>query len=276
MTTKLEPEYLRVAPARWPPACIAMLIALTVALLAPPAGGADNSQAQPYLRKGHLNAAYREFLNAVGNRFEVPGQERLQLTGNITYAAGGQNTTSPLQITLEFPGKLRADGQGTLISTGGDPWKSNGQANKNDTDLIESLINDSMEYFLMGQSQGAPVRLLGLRAFVKNSTIPNTTARHYDVYRTVDRVQASGQTHKTIKLYCFDSVTHLLERIAYTSQSGGSTVRIETVYSGWQSVQQQKVPLQIARYENGNAVFTFTVTAAALSAAAPDHLFDHP
>ena len=273
MRMKVEHEYLRITPVRRPQVCIAMLTVFAVGLLVLPVRGADSTQAQPYLKKGHLNAAFREFLNAAGNRFEVPGNERLRLTGNLTSTAGGQNGAAQLQITLEFPGKLRADGQGALISAGGDPWKSNGQADKNDTDLIESLINDSVEYFLVGQRQGASVRRIGLRAFVKNSTIPNATAHHYDVYQSVDRVQVSGQTRETIKLYCFDSVTHLLERIAYTSQAG---VRIETVYSGWQSVQQQKVPMQIARYENGKAVFTFTATAVALSAAASDRLFDHP
>ena len=251
-------------------------VAVAVSLLIPLLGGAETAPAQPYLKKGHLGAAYREFLNAVGDRFEVPGHERLQLTGNIVLTAGGQNASSALRITLEFPGKLRADGQSVLISDSGGPWKNNGQTDQNDSDLIESLLNDSMEYFLAGHSSGVPIRQIGLRAFVKNSTIPNATAHHYDVYQSVERVKVSGQTRQTIKLYCFDSVTHLLERIAYTTQAGGTTVRIETVYSGWQSVQQQKVPMQIARYENGKAVFTFTATAVALSAAASDHLFDHP
>ncbi|HKG61412.1 MAG TPA: hypothetical protein VKB05_16750 [Pyrinomonadaceae bacterium] len=208
-------------------------------------------------------------LNALGNRLEKAGQERLALVG--TWRVAGTAQPREFAATLEFPDRLRltvAGPQNRVITFDGQ--QTNGTAD--DLDLIETLAYDSAEHFFAAQMQGNAMRFLGARFRTDDGSSPDYDGPYFDIYKIADQIKASGE-ERAAKLYYFNSDTLLLERVTYDINRGGSEISVETKLSDWRLVEDQQVARRIERFENGKSVFALTIRLASLGRRADDGIF---
>ena len=223
------------------------------------------------LRAGALWPQLRWYLKALGDRLEHSGKERLLLAGTLDRADRGR---AAVALVLEFPDRLQlTTDSGTLVYDGQSSGDIETVLNNADHGLIESLINDSAEHFFKAQVQGAPTRHLGNRFRADDGSTENYTGRYYDVFSMQDRIVMGSSSRSQTKLYYFNSVTRLLERVTYQIPRNGETVKVETQFGDWRKTQDQQVAHQIVRFENGQPVISLTITSATVAARVKDGLF---
>jgi hypothetical protein len=227
------------------------------------------------VRAGVLWPQLREYLKALGGRIEEPGKERLTLSGSINRVA---QPGVPFIAILEFPDRLRFETQagpetGVIKYDGRvsrDRW---GALSNADRDLIESLVNDSVEHFFKVQAEGAPTRHLGNRFRADDGSSENYAGPYHDIFSLMETIKEGASSTSQTKRYYFNSETRLLERVTYQVSRNGEDVKVETEFSDWKKVQDQQVAHRIVRLENGQAVITLTVTSANVAAQLDDGLF---
>ena len=127
-------------------------------------------EAQGYVGPEDVPYGAGRVLEIMGDRLQVVGKERLDLVAVLTRA--GENPVA-VRILWEFPGKVRIEkrleGEGEdeegkkdlLVYDGENVGKGSGTAGKDDQDLIEMLVYDSVEGFFIGQLEGFATRLSG-------------------------------------------------------------------------------------------------------------------
>jgi len=228
-----------------------------------------------YVRRGLLAPRLAPHLNALGDRLEKRGKERLTFTGVLRLAADSQ----PRQIgaTLEFPDRIRVvlqnGPQNRLLTFDGDETKAGSVPPANDElDLIETLAYDSAEHFFAAQTQGSAMRFLGTRFRTDDGSAADYDGPYYDVYKIGDQVKASGQ-ERLAKLYYFNSDTLLLERVTYVINRDGSEVNVETKLSDWRELEGQQVARRIERFENGKSVLLINIRSAQFGRRTDDGIF---
>jgi len=212
-------------------------------------------------------------LNALGNRLEKPGQERLSLVG--TWRVVGAVQPRDFAATLEFPDRLRLNvggPQNRVITFDGQQTKASQIPAADELDLIETLAYDSAEHFFAAQMQGNATRFLGSRFRTDDGSTPDYDGPYFDIYKIADHIKTSEQ-ERAAKLYYFNSETLLLERVTYDVNRGGSEINVETKLSDWRVVDGQQVARRIERLENGKSVFVLTIRSAGLGRRADDGIF---
>ena len=227
------------------------------------------SNLNAYVRRSQLSPRLAMNLNALGNRLEKPGQERLSVVG--TWRVDGATPPREFAATLEFPDKLRltvGGPQNRVITFDGQQAK----ATPEDFDLIETLAYHSAEHFFASQMQGNAMRFLGARFRTDDGSTPDYDGPYFDIYKIAEQIKASGE-ERAAKLYHFNSDTMLLERVTYDINRGGSEIRVETKLSDWRVVDGQQVARRIERFENGKSVFVLTIRSAGLGRRADDGIF---
>jgi hypothetical protein len=221
------------------------------------------------VRKALLSPRLTLNLNALGNRLEKPGQERLTLMG--TLRLGGAETHE-FAATLEFPDRLRlvvGGPQSGVITFDGQQTKA---AAADELDLIETLTYDSAEHFFAAHMQGNAIRFLGARFRTDDGSTPDYNGPYFDIYKIADQIKVSGQ-ERPAKLYYFNSDTFLLERVTYVINRDGSEISVETKLSDWRVIDGQQVARRIERFENGKSAFVLTIRSAGLGRRADDGIF---
>ncbi|MCI0625143.1 MAG: hypothetical protein L0387_26455 [Acidobacteria bacterium] len=233
---------------------------------------------QSYVFRGRLRPGLRESLVALGDRLERSGKERVVLQGTL------QRTGSPaipVKLTRELPGLLRleeAAGTQTRVTTfdGKEIKKSGGLVSQQDEDLLETLLNDSADHFFIAQAQGAPVRFLGSRFRLDDGRTKTYQGSYYEVYQVTDRAKIKREAGQQSKLYYVNSDTLLVERVRYEMVRDGARIRVLVQMSQWGQIQDQRLPRQIVRLENGQPVLSLSITAAAVSPRVDDGIFSNP
>lgn len=238
-----------------------------------------SSRAKPkraaYVRRGHLSPKLNWHLNALGDRLEKPGRERLSVTGTLSRA---NSQAEEVTAVWEFPDRLRLTRQtgnqarviafdGEQVRTGGTPLDEAEQ------DLFETLVYGSAEHFFNTQMEGMATRLLGSRFRLDDGASADYSGPYYDVYKVGDQVKTSDGEREQLKLYYFNSDTLLLERVTYEITRNGAIVKVEERLGDWTRDQFQQIARRIERFENGESVFVLTIGAAHLSARAADGVF---
>jgi hypothetical protein len=221
-----------------------------------------------YVRRSNLSPKLVSHLNALGDRLEKPGRERLSLTGTLTRANDSQ--TQEVVAVFEFPERLRLTmqkgSQTRVISFDGEHAKAEGSSfDAEEEALIETLVYGSAEHFFNTQMQGLATRLLGSRFLLHRGSTADYIGPYYDVYKVADQVKTSRDQREQLKLYYFNSDTLLLERVTYELNRNGATVKVEEKLGDWTMEEGQQVARRIERLENGDSKFVFTVRTVRLS-----------
>lgn len=210
-----------------------------------------------YVRRGLLDSQLTWKLSAFGDRLEKPGKERLAVVG--TLARPLDSRSENFSAVLEFPDRLKLmfqNGiQSRVITFNGEEAKAAGKPlDRDETDLIETLVHDTAEHFFSTQMQGEATRFLGSRFRLDDGSDPNYRGPYYDIYQVTDDVKAAADLRVRAKRYYFNSDSLLLERVRYQITRGGATVEVETLLGGWQKEQRQQIARRIERRENGRTV----------------------
>ena len=232
---------------------------------------ASVSRGRAYVNRGRLSPRLNWNLNALGNRLEKPGKERLTITGELR--SSSDSLVREITATLEFPDEMRLVQNGAQSrSITFDGQKTKRQLSSEELDLIESLTYDSAEHFFNAQMQGNAMRFLGSRFRTDDGSNPDYNGPYFDIYKIADRMEASGE-ERAAKLYYFNSETLLLERVTYVVNRNGSEINIETKLSDWRDEDGQKVARRIERLENGKSVFVLNIGSAQFGKRADDGMF---
>lgn len=228
-----------------------------------------------YLTPTALPHHARAYLNAIGNRLRVAGNERLTMSGRVT----DQNGTGAAVFIWEIPGNVTLTRQipgdqplTYLANPGAGKLATAPSLAQADLDILETLAHDSHEGFLYAVTQAGGHRLLGTGFRTGNGTLANYKGPFYDICESVSPVPVANNTVRQ-KWYIFDSVTGLLVKTRYILKRNGVDVATESQFSNWVSQNGQMSPGSIVRTENGKAVFTFTASQTASGPAVNDGLF---
>lgn len=274
---------LAVMPTRREPVVVAPIsrpiVTAPASLTAPPPAPrlyqTRASQPAEHVRRARLWPQLRAALTTLGDRLERPGRERLLLSGTLT--RGTESRRAPLQIIREFPARLRLTEQSgaqlRALTFNRGALEAGEESAAFAHALIESLVLDTAEQFFSESTQGAALRFLGSRVRPDDGSASDYTGPSYDVYEVTGAVRIGDQEHRQTKLFYFNSNTLLLELVRYEANRNGSRVTVETRFSEWQQTDSQQVARLIKRTENGQPVFTVTVTAASFAARAEDGIF---
>lgn len=200
---------------------------------------------------------------ALGNRLQVPGNERVTLAGTLTSGTSSSNVT----IVMELGGKLNISGSGLAgqqIIFNGTAASVSGTSIGND--LLESFVDDLAETLMIAAGNGAAPRLLGRR-------FRGPGGNSCDYYDVATLGVAIKQTTPLIKRYCFDSSTNLLASVHYLPSPSQS---VTTQFGGWSIINNQAVPGTITRTADAAQVFQFQAQNAAVSPSTADGTFTLP
>jgi hypothetical protein len=212
-----------------------------------------------------------DYLRAFGKRIQQPGLERTTLTGTYSDASGGSGAA---RLVWEVPGRLRfdrADKPASVLIYDNVTGLANASSfSPAELNILESLLNDSAEWFFYGFIRGDAHRYYGGRFRTDNGKTPDYQGPYYDIHQVMTPVPVQPGSPSRSKLFYFDSVGKLLVKTQYTDSSG---VSVATEASGWTSSAGQSFPGNIVRRESGMAVFTFTVSSAAAGPSVSDGTF---
>jgi hypothetical protein len=203
--------------------------------------------------RSRMPSAFWRPLESLGNRVQVPGNERTTFTGDFTDSDG----TRSVLLIQQLPELIRLTGfsRGAVLLFDGDRPRAG--LTSAQEGVIESLVLDTPEGLFSAIQRGAAARLIGRNFGPDPHREPDSDRPRYDIYELA--VAARTRTDETLrfKRYYFDTRTGLLLSTRYYDQRDGRRVRIETRFSGWSKVSGSLYPSQIERYEDGKLDFRF-------------------
>jgi len=254
------------------------LFSLVALVALAPALPAQALRASDYLLPQQLPRAVQPYQQVLGDRLRVPGRERVISLGTVTDARG----TSPAVLSWELPGRLRFERSSTgdrVIQAGAAGLATTAiQATLNEAEenLVDSLLHDRIETFLLNAAQGQSVRLIAQNVRGLKDKSRDYAGPLYDVYDQVAKVDSRASSPQRLKRFFIDARTGQLHRVVYYVNRGGKLVQAETIFTQWTLIQGQAIPQTIERRHDGVNVFTYRSTATSFAAFALDNLFERP
>jgi hypothetical protein len=201
-------------------------------------------------------------LMALGKRMSCVGKEKTTYTGQLFDKNGKAASARVIQDVL---GLVRLEGfrnNGEVLSFDGKNVKSslNGNeiaAQKDDEDLLEVFVMDTVEGMMESMRKSAAVRFLGTGFGPSPDAEPDYKGPRYDIYEVTTTVRCRQDQLLRTKLYYFDTSTGLLLSTRYYDRSAATPVKIETRYSTWGDIDGSKYPAHIEHYVDGKLQFDF-------------------
>ena len=189
---------------------------------------------------------------ALGERASQPGREHTTLAGRWTEAGGNSFAA---RVSLQLPASVGLQnfraGQGELrFESASTP----SAMDPDDAMILETWVTDTVEGMFDSLRNGATLLVMG-RNVQPSGMAETDSALRYDVFAVTDSVRTRRDGPVRTKFYCFDSRTALLERTTY--QDGNRDIEVR--FSGWTERDGSAYPGRIARYGNGQLVFSFVV-----------------
>ena len=195
----------------------------------------------------------------LGTRFSPGKREKSILVGTVTIGTERRivqtirtQRDDGEQVEIKIagaPGALTWDaGQGALSSSS--------RANAGDRELIERLVLDSPDQFVLAQLRGTSYYTVARNVRPVNAG-DNYTGRLWDIVRVNDpEPDETKRPQSRWRLYYLNAVTGLIDRIE--SEVGGQ--RIVAEISGWTDQNGEKVPTQITWTRQGQTVMQYSLT----------------
>lgn len=239
--------------------------------------GGDVSQAPKHVTIGALPPGWQLALLTYGDRMQKPGKERLTISGTVTR---GGSATAQFQVIHELPNSIRYQEQGgsgatTVVFDGNQYGKSSGNPQKQDSDLVETLVYDSPTGFMYAPVSGVSIRKLGSRFRTVGIKDDPFAGSAHDVYVILTSIRQAGKIKQQPKFYHVNSDTFLLDRVNYQDTDNPGT-RVEIILNDWAVVAGNRIPQLIRRLENGVEVLRFNITSAVFGPSVADGSFQKP
>jgi|WetSurMetagenome_2_1015567.scaffolds.fasta_scaffold212121_2 hypothetical protein len=192
----------------------------------------------------------------LGGRMKTAGKEMTVYEGELFDAAG---KSSLARATVQLPGLAKLEGfinSKSALAFDGD--KATGAVNRSDEALLEMFLMDMPEAIIEAATRTTTsFRLLGRNFGPDRRDVPNYTGPRYDIYIMTTPIVYKKTELMSVKKCYFNSVTGLLQKVAYSDQSVSPAVKVETRFSAWGIIDGSTYPGQIERYEDGKLVFSF-------------------
>lgn len=236
--------------------------------------GSANSDRIRYVRRRALWPQLRKNLEVLGDRLEKPGKERMILAGTVRRA--GDPAEMAFELVREFPDRLRLiERRGLSQRTTAFNGRSGASRSfdSSESDAIETLLFDSVEYFFVTRMEGTATSFLGSRFRLDDGTSPNYAGPFYDIFVVSQQIKVGRTARQRSASYYFNSQSLLLERVRYQQERNGSLVDVEVIMSEWREVAGQRFPMRVERFENGNSILRFSFAAAAIGPRVSDNIF---
>ena len=112
-----------------------------------------------------------------------------------------------------FSGSSDSGQHATIVFNGTQTLLSSGVPAQQGTDLVESLVYDSVEGFMSGLLNQSAIRPIGKDFRVVDSRSANALSGFCNVYQYNGPVQARSKAEQDFKMFCFDSSTQLAKRL---------------------------------------------------------------
>jgi hypothetical protein len=203
---------------------------------------------------------------APGQRLQKRGKERLSVSGTITCFGEDLRQTEPVKVTWQYPMKIRLDqGGNSLISDRNNPALTTLRTPKI-RDIIQMLLEDSVEGFFALQKDRISRRYLG-SGFKLEGAKESDPGMDIVLMTFPDNLR---DKKPILKSYWFDSSTKLLGVVAYTSFSGTTT---HIVIDDWRDVAGEQLPFRIERWEDNKLMMRLILDSAAFMAGGNDGTF---
>jgi hypothetical protein len=224
------------------------------------------------LRRNALSSHLHGPLQALGNRLEVKGRERVVISG--TLQTNGSSQVTAFTVIAELPKRLRltlnngTESRTLIVDDQG--IRSNAALHQRDYDLVETLLYDSAEHLLLEQAKGSvALRFLGGR-FHEES---NPAGPAYHIFEATEVLALSEEPSEQTKYFYFNSDNWLLERVTYPRTVNNIETNVEVRLGDWQRVDGQAVARTIERFENKAPVFRLTINAISFAPVVNDGIF---
>jgi hypothetical protein len=208
----------------------------------------------------------KPFAVAPGQRLQTAGRERITAAGTIVFFGEGQKRTEPVRFTLQYPLKLRLDFRDSYWIVDRSGSVQGIKEDRNLTDAIQVILEDSVEGFFALQKGRISRRYLG-----SGFSLPGAyqSAAGMDVYvLTYPDAFRVGRTIQ--KSYWFDSRTKLLGVVAYLSPSGAAN---HVVLDDWRNVHGEQLAFRVERWEDGKLRMQLMLDSAAVAPAGANETF---
>jgi hypothetical protein len=256
MKRRTNPAYQTSALAT----CFFLAVLMNAGLMAQDKNEGEN---QGYLKFWQMPEPLQSKYLALGDRMQKPGKERILIHGVLTDSSGSNDT----QVVVEKGKKLRVD---VSIPKGPKSLRFDGKNAPNktdevDNDLLEAMLDDSPEMFFEAAVTGSFL-LVGLRFADGQGDL-------YDVYDVPMPAKGNATHQRPSKRYFFNSKTKLLSYVQYRESNEKDAPVIETRFSDWVIVDEQKAPSTVTRKKQGKVVFTLQGKTVNTAPAAEDALF---
>lgn len=203
---------------------------------------------------------------APGQRIHRRGKERVSVSGTIFYHKNGLEKSGPVRIMWQHPMKMRFDQGGVPLIYNRNAAATRGGGDSKAADMIQMLLEDSVEGLFALQEKRISRRFLGSGFKLEGATESDPGM---DVV-LLEYADTFGEKRPILKSYWFDSCTKLLGVVAYTSSSGSL---IHVVIDDWRDVSGEKIPFRIERWENGKPTIRLAFSSATVAAATNDGIF---
>jgi len=197
-------------------------------------------------------------IKAIGSRIKSSGKEKTVYKGELFDSAG---KTREVIIITQLPQMVRLEGikgQGSVLAFDGD--KAKNASDRIDEALLETFSVDIPEGMLASIQKYPAIRLLGRRFGPNPRTTPGYSGPRYDIFAVTVPMVTKDKNALQSKLYYFNSATYLLHRVEYTQRIGPLSVKIETRFDYWGTIDGSAFPARIERFEDGKRVFSFIAT----------------
>jgi hypothetical protein len=245
-------------------------MALVYVLASVPGAAQTSFGTRTHIWRSQLSATVLQALDAVGDRLNRAGRERMSLEGTINWPV--QKRSFRVRIVRENPDLLYAaigDGADAAeVRFDGSRLSSLGSIAAEQTGkLLRLVVDDSVEAFFFARARGYATRYLG-RHFGSSRVGKEIVGPYYSVYLSwTPEPLVKGTTVN--KAYYFNSETKLLEYVAYTSAKQDVLVS----FGDWCYVDGQAIPKRIVRSESGAVIMEIVVSGISFGPAVTDGLF---
>ncbi len=195
----------------------------------------------------------------LGHRFASDRREKSVLVGTLTIGSERRNvqttrtqTDDGEQIDIKIagtPGSLTWDSAQGALSSGGRPTGG-------DCDLIERLVFDSPDQFVLAQLRGASYYTVA-RDVRPASVDDDYAGQVWNIVRVNDsETDEAKRPPSRWRLYYFNTITGLIDRVE--SQVQGQ--RIIAEFSNWIEQNGEKVPTRIVWKQQTQAIMEFNLS----------------
>lgn len=219
----------------------------------------DHSRPNTRTRNLSLHPEAFNMGRRLGQRFSRGSGEKSSLVGNLTIGSERRivhttrsQTDEGETVEIKFdgtPGELAWDvGEGAR--------SGNDKASGGDRDLVERLVLDSPDQFVMAQLRGASYRTVARNVRPVNAD-DNYSGPLWDIVRVGEpQHDREKRSQSAWRLYYIDTKTGLIGRIV--SKLRGEMVEAEI--SEWTTVNGENVPRQITWTSQGQTVMQYRLT----------------